>query len=556
MATAKDIQTMRRRITLILLVPLGLSALALINAGPFVLNVFGRGIPVRLPAGPAAALGALWIAGMIWPRAIWSARTGAAAALLILSSMAFCRLTLPGHGSQIPPPVKKSGAREPFKDYNLIVVSLDTLRADRVGAYGYRRNTTPALDRLARESVLFENAVSSAPATLSSHATAFTGLYPGAHGAQVMTHAALPSSALTLAEILKSRGYATGGFTGGAQLSRNFGMAQGFDAYKDDAMDMASIWPEARRWLDAQDGRKFFLFLHSYDIHTPYDPPPPFNRSFNPDYSGPLPDAITLDIAKRVSDGRIRATAADLDHINAQYDAGVRYTDTYIQALVDYLDDNDLLNSTLLVVMSDHGEELGERGTVGMHAHSLHAEALHVPLIMRLPGGGQGRRRAQRVGLVDLTPTLLDLLAIPYETGQFQGRSFAWLTGDGSARANGHQALLAEREHGHGERTGRAMAVYAGGFKLITRTPPPAEAFMMKWTGDLAYPARGRTLYDTQADPAESKDLLAARVQRARALDALAARMGKWNRSMALAGATAGVSRPERDKLKGLGYLQ
>ena len=174
---------------------------------------------------------------------------------------------------------------------------------------------------------------------------------------------------------------------------------------------------------------------------------------------------------------------------------------------------------------------------------------------MRLPGGGTGQRRAQRVGLVDLTPTLLDLLAIPYETGQFQGRSFAWLTGNGTKRADSRRVLLAEREHSYTERTGRAMAVYAGGFKLITRTPPPAETVLMKWAGDLAYPAQGRALYDMKADPAERSDLLAARVQQARALDALAARLGQWNRAMALAGATAGVSRHERDKLKGLGYL-
>jgi arylsulfatase A-like enzyme len=553
----QDNNALRRMITVFLLLPVGLAALVLFNAGPFAVNVFGHGMIVRSMLGPVLAVGAVWCVGMARPQWVWNKWAGLAALALICAHTAFYALTLPDTGPMKNAPLNEKGSFESFKDYNLIVVSLDTLRADHVGAYGYARNTTPALDRLAGESVLFENAVSSAPATLSSHATAFTGLYPGAHGAQVMTHAALPQSALTLAEILKRRGYATGGFTGGAQLSRNFGMGQGFDAYKDDTMAMAEIWPAARHWLTANRENKFFLFLHCYDIHTPYAPPAPFSRMFDPKYSGPLPDDITLDIAKKISGGDLAASDADMRHIRAQYDAGIRYTDTYIDQLYDYLKQNYLLKSTIVVVMADHGEELGERGAVGMHAHSLHTEVLHVPLIMRLPGARAAARQEARVGLVDLTPTLLDLLAVPYDMDQFQGRSFVSLLFGGKAPQSA-RVLLAEKEHGHTENTGRAVAVYAGPWKLITRTPAQFEAFVMKRAGALAHPVQGRALYNLEEDPQEHADQLAAHVQRTRALDALASRLTRWNRAAALSaqGAATGITPNERKKLKDLGYVK
>ena len=328
--TSRQDSVLRRQITLAILVTISIVALLLTHVGPFAMDVFGQGLAVRGLLPPVCVLIPLWLIGMARPRWIWNGRFAAAVALPAAAQVAYWHFTAPEPGPVQNPALHAREATGSLKDYNLIIISLDTLRADRLGAYGYKRPTSPALDQLAAQSVLFENAFSQAPATLISHATAMTGLFPGAHGAQLMTYSGLPDTAVTLAEILRGRGYATAGFTGGAQISRNFGMAQGFDVYQDKNESLARNWPAARLWLDANRDKKFFLFLHAYDVHTPYAAPAPYNRMFDPDYRGGLPDAITNDLVKKINAGVVPVTSRDIRFVNAQYDAGVRYVDAYI----------------------------------------------------------------------------------------------------------------------------------------------------------------------------------------------------------------------------------
>ena len=548
---------MRLTLTLLLVTLFCAAWLLLDRGGAFALNVFGRGVAVTGMAAPAVCLAAVWLAAMIRPRLLYNRFAAVAVPAAVVVYVAAMTLAAPKMGDLKNPACPLPADAPRLSGANLIIISLDTLRADRVGALGCKRDTTPALDRFAVRGVVFEHAFSHAPATLSSHSTAFTGLLPDAHGAQIMTHSELPPEAITLTEILKSRGYATAGFTGGAQLSAGFGFHQGFDVYEDKHWGLADNWNMARAWLSENSDKRFFLFLHTYDIHTPYEPPPPYNRMFDPGYNGPLPDKLSLDLLKKISGGDIRASDADLEHINAQYDAGVRYADSVLDEIFDWLDSQGLLSNTVVVIMSDHGEELGERGVVGMHAHSLYNEALHVPLIVRAPGLAPARVR-QRAGLVDLTPTLLELLAVPFEAERFQGASVAGLLRPGARCGGRRRVVVAEKEHAHFEEFGRHKAVFSGPWKLILRTPAPALRFVTDFLGGGIYPSQGKQLFRLDRDPGEARDLLNRNIQTARGMERLIRRAGRDNARISdgMSKKHAAVSDEDREKLKDLGYIK
>jgi arylsulfatase len=307
---------------------------------------------------------------------------------------------------------------------HLVLVSLDAVGAKHVGAYGYGRETTPHLDAVARDGVVFESAYSSQTWTLTSHLSMLTGVAPVVHGASA-ERAASPA-ATSLAEVLWGLDFATAAFTGGVAWMRpHFGLGRGFDTYEMGAGDAGADTPRILRWLEAQARRieadpdhRFFLFVHYFDAHSdaatsvPYGVPEPYG----PYARGYLPKQRTWNRAggTKLLIQLAEEGANDLDRevVTAWYDASIRYVDEQgVGRLVAALDALGLAEDTLLVVTADHGEELFEHGSV-LHGYP-YDETARVPLVLRGPGLPAARRVPALVSLVDVAPTLLSLLSLP-----------------------------------------------------------------------------------------------------------------------------------------------
>jgi len=289
--------------------------------------------------------------------------------------------------------------------YNVLLVTVDTLRADHLGCYGYSRAETPSIDRLATAGVLFERAETAAPITLPAHVSILTGTYPAYHGVRNNGVYRLGPRAVTLAEVLHDHGYKTGAIISGYPLMARFGLAQGFDSYDDHlpAEKVRQVHFRERRaedvsrlgnaWLSAHASSRFFLWLHYFDPHAPYTPPSPFAERFaqNP------------------------------------YDGEIAYVDHEIGKVLNKLSTLRLLDKTLVVLAADHGEGLGDHGEA-THGVFLYESTLRVPLILSLPGPlPTARRVATPVRTIDLVPTLLRLLDLP-QPEELQGTSLLPLT--------------------------------------------------------------------------------------------------------------------------------
>jgi arylsulfatase A-like enzyme/Flp pilus assembly protein TadD len=267
---------------------------------------------------------------------------------------------------------------------SVVLVTLDTVRADAYGCYGNRLAHTPNLDRLARTGVLFERCISPVPNTLPAHATILTGLYPYQHGVRDNTRYLLPAQELTIAELLSGHGFETAAFVSAQVLERRFGLDQGFDLYDDELFTAGLAWTlersadetaqRAAAWLRRYKRSRVFLWVHFFDPHQPYQPPPEWALRFpdNP-YAGEIAAA-----------------------------------DAALARIIDAVD----LSRCLLIVAGDHGEGLGEHGE-DTHGYFAYSSTLHVPLVIHFPdGSGEGQRVAQEVSLVDIMPTVLDQVGI------------------------------------------------------------------------------------------------------------------------------------------------
>ena len=293
---------------------------------------------------------------------------------------------------------------------NVILISIDTLRPDHLGCYGYEKDTSPALDLLCDDAVVFEQAIAQAPSTLHSHASMLTSLLPHHHLATWSGKTRLAEEALTVAEVLQEAGYRTAAFSGGGQMDRVFGLDQGFELYNQPSSEKFSGTVRAGLdWLESADERPFFLFLHSYEVHHPYTPRKDYLELFDGGYSGPLPDDISIDLLREINRGEIEFDAArDLPHVLSAYDAEIRSADDGLAILIRFLKDSDQYDSTLIVFTSDHGEEFGEHGVVGWHSHTLYDELLRVPLVVKLPASTHaGQRVAAQVRGIDIPPTVV-----------------------------------------------------------------------------------------------------------------------------------------------------
>ncbi len=302
-------------------------------------------------------------------------------------------------------PSVRAGAR------HVVLVSLDTLRADHLGCYGYSKQTSPRIDALASRGVRFESAVSNAPETLESHMTLFTSLHPSEHGVYRQTHR-LSSAVPTLAMALGAAGFLTNGFVEGGYISSTFGFDNGFDRYDEGQprpdgvkSDIGHTFEKAVAEIRAHHDRDTFTFVHTYEIHTPYAPPPRLLSLFESGYDGTLTNVLPfLPDSVRLFASPEPPSPSDVAHVIALYDAGIRHADEWVGKLVDALDASDLAASTLLVLLSDHGEDLMDHGTIANHGQSLYEEVLRVPLIACGPGVPAGASLTGTVSLVDVAP--------------------------------------------------------------------------------------------------------------------------------------------------------
>ena len=314
-------------------------------------------------------------------------------------------------------------------DCNIVLVSFDTLRASNVGIYGYGRNTTPTIDGFARRGFTFTDAVSVTTWTLPSHMSWFTGVYPSQHKVlnkftifedereEITNLNEVSPNLRTLAEVFKESGYKTGGFTGGAGVHRQFGFDKGFDIYTDDKDfgGFSDSIPKALEWIKENKDEKLFVFLHGYDIHGQYVPEGGYDYRFvDFEYGGNLTGSKEEQKELReegIARGQIFLTKNDVRFLTALYDEKIQRADNLFAQFIQKYQDLGLMNKTIFILTSDHGEELYEHGRID-HGHSLYEEQIKIPLVITVPGNTKSAEIEQQIRSIDLMPTIFDLVGI------------------------------------------------------------------------------------------------------------------------------------------------
>ncbi|TFG79317.1 MAG: tetratricopeptide repeat protein, partial [Chrysiogenales bacterium] len=396
--------------------------------------------------------------------------------------------------------------------WNVLIITLDTTRADHIGAYGYKTAQTPNIDLLASQGIRFDNGYAPVPLTLPSHSALFTGRYPIANNVRNNGSYFLPENEVTLAEVLKDRGYDTRAVISSFVLLSKFGVNQGFSLY-DDSLDTHEmirnykseipaelVHEKFSAWL-GQNNKPFFYWLHFYDPHTPYRPP--------------------LEFAKRFPQGS-----------KGLYDGEIAYTDVWVGRVIEDLRRRGLLEHTLVIIAGDHGEAFGEHVEQG-HGIFCYEEALRVPLIFYAPKlFGKARTAAARVGLVDVMPTVLDLFGFEIPRA-VQGRSFRSLLKGGSEKEERtfyFESLYGREEMNWAPLTGLLHRNY----KYISLPDPE--------------------LYDLDADRSEKQNLLLRKNIVARDMDK---RLAKFivDHSQSSGETRRELSAGDKEQLQALGYI-
>jgi arylsulfatase A-like enzyme len=424
------------------------------------------------------------------------------------------------------------GGETPGPARGVVLISIDTLRPDHLGAYGYPRATSPTLDRLAAEGVLFEVAVSTSPWTLPAHASLFTGLHPHRHGVRTDRQRLAPG-AQTLAALLQRVGFDTAAVVNHLFVGRRHGLDQGFDFFRrvpEPGALPSAVADQALAWLDgrADDPDPFFLFLHFYDVHSDYEARASSEALFASDYDGPL-DGSTDQLLEVIA-GEREIGERDARHLVDLYDAGVRQTDGEIARIVARLAERGGLDRVLLVVTSDHGEEFLEHGGV-LHARTHYEELLRIPLILRGPGIPAGVRVGEPVSIVDVAPTLLAQLGIAGDPSDGRDLSPLW---SGDAGAAGERFVYADGDRSNALENELA-SIRGPRFKLIHDRV-----------------GGGNALFDLSEDPGEQRNRAAEQPERAAALE-------RQLREFLTAGGSdapsaAPLSPDEAARLRALGY--
>jgi len=382
-----------------------------------------------------------------------------------------------------------AGCRQaPSARGRLILISLDTLRADHLGCYGYARPTSPFLDSLAARGTLFENAIAPLPGTLPSHMSIFTGLFPAEHGVYP-PDAVLSPQIRTLPEVLRAHGFRTAGHVEGGYVEGRYGFSRGFDEWSDPSplveregrlfKTTDAVKRTFRSGLDflrkVRPSESFFLFLHTYSIHDPYDPPEPYRSLY---WKGDPPpgafEPIGTELLAFNQGGRTLAPRA-VEYYEALYDAQINYTDDVVKDFFAGVARLGLADDVSVIVTSDHGEEFLEHGKL-VHQQVYH-ENVHVPLIVVRPRQAEARRVPTLVQSVDIAPTLYELAGVPATARpRASGRSLVgFLEG---AAASGTREAYAEAFVNRDRVLYRQDA--AAFLALIWRRPPAAE--VEAWT--------------------------------------------------------------------------
>lgn len=445
--------------------------------------------------------------GVIWEKLDLSAYAGKKVQLaFITENMEVAAASPPGVPYWVNPVVFSPAEEAPA---NIVLISLDTVRPDYLGCYGYEKDTSPALDALAQDSALFLNCFSTSSWTLPAHVSLLTGQSSRQHQVYY-PYERFDSSTLTMADHLRQQGYTTVAFTGGGYLSSQFGFAKGFDRYQELLLhgENAIRWDEAEKlaemandWIRKNRGKKFFLFLHTYQPHDPYANLSPQGKSF-------LENSASWDqvnMEELLQDtGRFQTAFSDAEkrNIKALYEGEVRYTDQmFVKSVLETLKQNGLYSNTLIIVTSDHGEEFFDHES-WLHDHSLYNEGIRIPLIIKFPQTRySGKRLDALTRITDIVPTALEFAGIPRAGLEIDGISLIPIVqkNERSERSVfSHLALRSSQD------PPSVVSLIRGNLKIIVHRvieSPYIESRSYKISD---YQVE---LYDLAADPQETKNL-------------------------------------------------
>ncbi len=419
----------------------------------------------------------------------------------------------------------------------VIFCLIDAAQARRLGCYGHERRTTPNIDALARDGVIFENAFSQAPYTIASLCSLLSSRYPESHG--VVARGKLPVDAATMPEIFRAGLFRTAGFSANPFFSRAFGLDRGFDVFREIFLEYGvttehvvsvpaeKLTDEAAAWIEENLDADSFVFIHYLQPHNPYDPPERFRRVF--ERGGGL-EPSTKNLLE-IDAGRLRVDESDLAHIKDMYDGNLAYVDSEIGRLVERLKAMGVYDDSMVVVLSDHGEAFGEHGRF-LHNSTVYDEMIQVPLIMKMPAslGEEGKSVRAQVELIDVLPSVLDAFGISAEGLGFQGASFMPALNGAGARKYTFSRTVGEKP---------VYAVRGEGLKYIFNSET--------LSGEL---------YDLSADRDEKKNIADERPE---AAEALRKELFAWLDSQACPqGVNADVSLDDdiKERLKSLGYME
>lgn len=417
---------------------------------------------------------------------------------------------------------------------NIILIVVDTLRADHLGCYGYDKPTSPTIDKLAADAVILEDVSAPSPWTLPSHASMFTGLYPSRLGLNDQLRP-LPKDVPVLASILSKNGFTCAAVVNSLYLDRKFAFDKGFDDFtyvqenNTSNGDAPKIIDLATKWLERNRNKRFFLFLHIFDVHSDYNPLQKYKQQFTTPYSGAVTGSTEQLMAFR--QGTFRLDSQDLRHLIGLYDGQIRQTDDELKRFFSFIDEQGLFNDSTVIITSDHGEEFLEHGGV-LHGRTQYQELLRVPFIVRLPGAAGGKRLQEVVSLVDVMPTICGLAGVKTEAA-VEGLDVSPLI-RGSGAKLPQRFIFAEADHNNAKDDIKRMVRFERHKLHHDRLVGSFE------------------LYDLSDDPAEKKDTAAAQ---AGIVTSLREELDKFTAAGRTGTKTVPLSDEELRRLKSLGYL-
>jgi arylsulfatase A-like enzyme len=411
----------------------------------------------------------------------------------------------------------------------VVIVSVDTLRADRLEVYGYARPTSPNLSALARRSIIFDAAQAQSSQTAPSHASLFTSEYVGTHGiSNVHGHATemptLPAGVITLAELASQGGLETAAFVSGGNLTRGMHMNRGFDVWNERNEDVSGRIGAFMEWMGKSERGRFLGVVHTYQVHAPYVPPAAEAARFtDPGYSGRLrsrydrylqmsaPEAWAGGVGPDYWEGMLEFTAADVGFLSDLYDAEIAYADAALRPLLEALLTGDRARDTALIVLSDHGEEFRDHGK--FQHDQVYEELIRVPLLIHLPTGleraGWNGRVVRPVELVDVAPTVAELLGIEWKQTGWVGESLVDLMRPGAGEPVGPSGAAERRLQEADAGAARFSELVVGaGPKVYRSVSWRGWKYINAHQADLD--ARWEWLYDLESDPGERMNLVNA----------------------------------------------